>query len=743
MEEENHALIHTQPSFTRQRPLVSVVIPCRNEENYLSNCIQSLLEGNSNDYDIELVIVDGNSTDNSTKVIRQWQDKYSNIKLVSNPRQYTPFGLNLGVKNASGEYVLIASSHSAFAPNYISVLLKAREELQADIVGGVMQTDLLHKTPKSLAIKDVLSCRFGVGNALFRTGVTEPKAVDTVPFGLYKKSLFEEVGYYNEKLIRNHDMELSKRMLAAGKKIFLIPDAHCTYYARENYTALLRNNFRNGLWNLLTVRITGKLSSLSLRHFIPLLFILGIVLPAIIGIFFHPLLYFSLFVIVLYLGFVTSVSIDLHNKNGTSIPHLIIAFAVLHFSYGCGEIVGLCKKTNNNSTDAKAEKLYKEKISEWLKATPNDIFLYWKGRVALFALLRAMGVGKDDEVILPAFTCVVVPNAIKYLGAKPVYVDIDIETYNANVDQIQASITKHTKVILCQNTFGFSSNLETITAIAQARGIYTIEDCTHGFGGTYNGKPNGTYCDAAFYSTQWNKPFSTGIGGFAYVKDKDLQFKMLEQNPQLTKPSFKDNISLPILYFIREKILTDKRYWRMVKFYRFLSKHKLVQGSSSGIEISSTKMPKKYFKGISMAQIKKGTQTIDLLEDALKLRAANSRRYTVILEDLGKNHVPESQFQNHSFLKYPLLVTNREGVMKIAEEERIPLGEWFCSPIHPVMDNWENWDFNGNRFPNGTRLAEEVIDLPTDTKDLHRVEQFILHIRTYILPDTSSASNLS
>ena len=148
------------------------------------------------------------------------------------------------------------------------------------------------------------------------------------------------------------------------------------------------------------------------------------------------------------------------------------------------------------------EYTYKKEIASYLNTSEQQIFLYWKGRVALYAILKAMGVGKDDEVILPAFTCVVVANAIIYLGAKPVYVDIDLQTYNARFEDIKKAVTNKTKAIICQNTFGLSSDIEEITKYAKEQTIFTIEDCTHGFGGYYNQKPNGSYCDAAFYSTQ-------------------------------------------------------------------------------------------------------------------------------------------------------------------------------------------------------------------------------------------------
>lgn len=380
----------------------------------------------------------------------------------------------------------------------------------------------------------------------------------------------------------------------------------------------------------------------------------------------------------------------------------------------------------------KVELLYKSKIADILNASAEEVFLYWKGRVALYAILQAMGVGEGDEVIIPAFTCVVVPNAIKYLKAKPVYVDIRPDTYNANIDQIESKITDRTKVIICQNTFGLSSNVETLVSIARKHSLYTIEDCTHGFGGTYEGRPNGSYCDAAFYSTQWNKPFSTGVGGFALIKNEPLRSRIEAVNAQLEPTSVKDALSLSVLYFVREKILTDRRYWRMVKLYRWLSKYKLVQGSSSGVEIESTQMPANYFKALSTMQMKKGLSNLNSLEEMLTRRKRNAIRYNEYLAARGKTVVNPQLFDNHSFLKYPLLVQNRDEVLKLAEEYQVPLGEWFCSPIHPVMEHWEQWDFEGEHFPVALRCASLMVNLPTDVEDITPVLRFIDHIDPWI-----------
>ena len=235
---------------------------------------------------------------------------------------------------------------------------------------------------------------------------------------------------------------------------------------------------------------------------------------------------------------------------------------------------------------------YKAKISSILNIKASDVFLYWKGRVGLYSLLKAMGVTEGDEVILPAYTCVVVPNAILYLGATPIYVDVNAETYNMDISEVEKAITSKTKAIICQNTYGLSTDLEILQEIAKKNKIYTIEDCTHGFGGTYNGIANGLSCDAAIYSTQWNKPFSSGIGGFSVTKNTVLSKKLSESENQLTAPSSNELFKLKLLFFVKRYLINEYNYWPMVKFYRWLSHNTpIVVGSSTSEENTSLVMP--------------------------------------------------------------------------------------------------------------------------------------------------------
>lgn len=371
------------------------------------------------------------------------------------------------------------------------------------------------------------------------------------------------------------------------------------------------------------------------------------------------------------------------------------------------------------------EQTYKSQIASILKCNAEQVFLYWKGRVALYAILKAMDVKDGDEIVLPAFTCVVVPNAILYLKAKPVYVDISAEDYNFDINLIEKSISKKTKAIICQNTFGLSSNIEKILQVAKKYNLFTVEDCTHGFGGYYNGKPNGSYCDAAFYSTQWNKPFSTGIGGFLVVNNIELIDKIKTLETDKIQPDFKERLVLSALLTLNKYLINRFTYWTLLKFYRFLSKKNLVIGSNRGEELSEVKMPINYFKDISPVQVKAGVKELSQIDRINKLRKKNARDYTRFLKSKYKTYVKESSFKNHLFLKYPILVKDRNLFLRLAEEDKISLGDWFLSPLHPVKENLEQWELKRDMFPVANRISEKILNLPTDVKDNIRVLNFL------------------
>ena len=377
------------------------------------------------------------------------------------------------------------------------------------------------------------------------------------------------------------------------------------------------------------------------------------------------------------------------------------------------------------------EQQYRKELNKYLNCDENGIFFYWKGRVALYEILRAMGVGEGDEVLVQGYTCVVVANAIMYLKATPIYADINKATFNMNLDALKAQISEKTKVIICQNTYGLSSNLEEIEQIAKEYGekyghtIYTIEDCTHGFGGKYHGKGNGVSCDASFFSTQWSKPFTTGVGGFSVVHNPEIRAIVKKNLADLVQPGLKEVIELKLMYFVRQYIINDFTYWPMIRLYRWMSRHNLVVGSSSGEEIIGIEMPQGYLKAQSTVQMKKGIKSVKKLEAVNRLRRQNAQAYTEFLKKNGKYFVDESLHDDHIFIRYPLLVNNREEFRRRAEDAKVILGEWFEAPIYPADASLETWKVDTSKLPVAMDVCEHMVNLPTEEKNVAKVIAFL------------------
>jgi glycosyltransferase involved in cell wall biosynthesis len=321
-------------------PFISIIIPVYNEEKYISNCLDSIIYSDYPKESIEVLIIDGSSTDKTKELVLEVIKKNTYIRLIENKKRIVPISMNLGITQAKGDYIIRLDAHSYFPENYFTELIKNAVKYKTENIGTVCITDVKNSTIKALAIKSVLSNKFGVGNSYFRIGVNNPIEVDTVPFGCFTRDILMKVGGYDERLVRNQDIEINKRIKKVGGRILLLPEPKCIYYARDNYKSFSLNNFSNGQWNILTAYYTKNLNSLSLRHFIPLLFILSIILPLLISIVDFRIGFISLFIILLYFISIIVVAFNINKKILVTL-NLIYTFFLLHFSYGLGSLFGL------------------------------------------------------------------------------------------------------------------------------------------------------------------------------------------------------------------------------------------------------------------------------------------------------------------------------------------------------------------------------------------------------------------
>lgn len=323
--------------------MLTVICPILNEEKYIAKCIDSILEQDYPKDDLEILFVDGMSRDKTREIVAELATKYPFIHLIDNINHTVPWAMNSGIKAAKGDVIMRLDAHATYEKNYFSVLVDALQKYNADNVGAVCRTDVLNKNSKTLAIREVLSNKFGVGNSTFRTGIKTAQEVETVPFGCWRRDVFDKYGMYNVRLVRNQDIELNKRIIRGGGKIIIVPETFCTYFARETYKALAKNNCANGKWNILTVYYTKELRSLSLRHFVPLIFVLSLIVPIFVGLFWNPALYISASALCAYLLTLGTVSAKLAMSKTLNFFYLLASFAVLHISYGWGSFIGILK----------------------------------------------------------------------------------------------------------------------------------------------------------------------------------------------------------------------------------------------------------------------------------------------------------------------------------------------------------------------------------------------------------------
>ncbi|MFH1551434.1 MAG: glycosyltransferase family 2 protein [bacterium] len=319
---------------------VSVIIPCRNEEKFIGKCLDSLIKQDYQKDILEVLIIDGDSEDETKNIVEKYSKKHLFIKLLDNPNKYTPFGLNIGIKAATGEIIVRMDAHAGYNSDYLSKCVKNLRESGADNVGGVIKTLPSKNTVWSKSIASVLSNRFGAGFSYFRIGSDKPRWVDTVFGGCYKKSIFEKIGMFNEKLIRGQDIELNKRLKEAGGKILLAPDIIATYFPQSTFFGFLKHNFIDGYWTIYPLKFNIKL--FSSRHLIPLFFFLalfgGFLLSLVFG--FGKILFFSISAIYVLANLFFSLEIIVKNES-ENLLSLMITFFNRHFFYGLGSFWGI------------------------------------------------------------------------------------------------------------------------------------------------------------------------------------------------------------------------------------------------------------------------------------------------------------------------------------------------------------------------------------------------------------------
>ncbi|MDD3679184.1 MAG: glycosyltransferase family 2 protein [Patescibacteria group bacterium] len=322
---------------------VSIVVACRNEAGFIKDCLDSIINQDYPNKLMEIFVIDGMSDDGTRDILKDFEKKYSNIKVLDNKKMIQPHAFNMGIRASSGEYIFIMGAHNVYLSNYVSDCVRYALKYKTDNVGGRIEAKTKDSSFIAQAIIGAYTSSFGIGNATFRKKTTMPVYVDTVFGGCYKRGVFEKIGYYNESLRRSQDVELNLRLKRAGGKILMVPSIVSYYYPKTELISFIRYNYMAGKGPIRAIRITGNL--LKPMHYVPALFVSGL-LFGLVTFFVDSLNFFSwvyLAILFIYLGLslLSSLVYAIKSKRFALFIVLPFIFFAKHLFYGLGSIFGL------------------------------------------------------------------------------------------------------------------------------------------------------------------------------------------------------------------------------------------------------------------------------------------------------------------------------------------------------------------------------------------------------------------
>jgi dTDP-4-amino-4,6-dideoxygalactose transaminase len=354
-------------------------------------------------------------------------------------------------------------------------------------------------------------------------------------------------------------------------------------------------------------------------------------------------------------------------------------------------------------------------VAHSIMTTPPAEYAFNQGRVALFATLKALGVGPGDEVVLTAFTCVVVANAVRYLGARCSYVDIDPRTYGTDPALLDAVLTPKTRAVIVQHSFGIPATVGPIIARAAKDRIPVVEDCALVLGSRYDGRPVGSFGDAAFWSGQWSKPLPVGLGGFLRVNNSRLVPLLERQWAEARQKGMIDQITLAAQFRLRQTLRSILPQWARVQIQgldRTLARIGLIKGSPRAEEVQG-ETPGDFLVRAGALQTRAWKRGLARCQRDIEHRRRIARFYEDRLPEMGFRTVDRRPNEDVVFSRYPVRVSNKTEFIQLAGHKGVEIGNWMDRPLHEAVGPLERWNYRSGSCPEGEQAARETINLPT------------------------------
>ena len=321
-------------------PFISVILPVRNEERYIDACVASIFAQDYPADQMEVIFVDGCSEDRTVALLDRQREAHPQIIVLHNPNRTVPYAMNIGIAHSRGEVIVRLDAHAEYPPDYVRLSVETLLTKECDNAGGVFETR--GRGFMGEAIAEMLKTPLGVGNATYRL-TTEDGYVDTVPFGCWRRELFDRIGGFDERMTRNQDNELNFRIRKNGGKVYLNHNIRVLYYCRDTLRGIMRMGYMNGKWNVITMTLVP--GSMGVRHFVPLAFVASTIGLVLLTLLTRSGLFGGLLALewgaYLLLDFFYSYTIAKDKCMRFLLVELIL-YPAFHFAYGTGSLCGIC-----------------------------------------------------------------------------------------------------------------------------------------------------------------------------------------------------------------------------------------------------------------------------------------------------------------------------------------------------------------------------------------------------------------
>jgi perosamine synthetase len=352
---------------------------------------------------------------------------------------------------------------------------------------------------------------------------------------------------------------------------------------------------------------------------------------------------------------------------------------------------------------------------------------YYRGRVGLSSILRALGVGRGHAVALQAFTCCAVPQGIAAVGASPLYIDVGADSVNMDPQDLASKLAPGVRAVVVQHTFGIPAPIDQIVEIANARGVDVIEDCCHTLSSSYRGKVVGSFGRAAFYSFEWGKPLVAGLGGSVLTTDARLRARLVEQYSTLQRPPFARTIRIGAQYVAFRLLYTPQLYWYVKAAFRLAARYGLAEGNYSHGLIGDDEEFGYRMAPSCRARLARRLRDTD---QATRARMAVASKYDAAFRRLGVATPTVPRDATPVYARYPLRVPDKARLLERARRARVELAEWYATPVHPFSRaQWHVAGYEAGTCARAEGLCTEVVSLPmhpsTADRLIDRIEKIL------------------